>query len=172
MNIIKKIKAFYQRHKTTMNSVSPEDAIVIAQSHQGRLTAGQLARNSSLNYLQASLKLHCLSQKGYFRTALTDAGEVYLLKQGKEAGSLSHFSKKHLHLTDAEVLSAAIEHSGSLTPTRLCVATGSSIDVAQKKLEELHLKGVFELEVTNSGVILYVLNETDWREDSSTKKVG
>ncbi|WP_299461476.1 hypothetical protein [uncultured Microscilla sp.] len=170
MNIIKKIKAFYQRHKITMSSVSPEDAVVIAQNHQGRLTAGQLARNSSLNYLQASLKLHCLSQKGYFRTAFTDAGEVYLLRQGK--GSLNHFSKKHLHLTDAEVLSAAIEHNGELTLTRLCVATGSNIDIARKKLEELHLKGVFELEVTNNGVIVYVLNETDWREDSSTKKIG
>lgn len=154
-----------------MKSVSYEDVLGIAQDNHGQVTAGKLARETQLTYVQAMLKLQCLFEKGYFSMAFGNFTEVYVVKPARIPLGLNAKARKRTKLTDAEVIKAVMETGGKITPTALCVALECSLEDARNKLEELQLQDVFDLEVTNEGTVLYVLNDMEWFEDSKVKKI-
>lgn len=171
MSIFKKIKESYKKHKEALKSISDEELIDIIRENNGRITATGLARQTSLTYLQASIKLQGLYDKGYVSMSYTNNGftQVMTLKEHVVLQSKSIGSSK---LKDAEVLKATVDAGGKINPAALCMALDCSIDAARKKLDELQLKGVYDLEVTDKGSILYVLNDMGCFQDPKIKKIG
>jgi len=174
MNIFKKIKNAYQKHQEVMQSLSEEDILIIARDNNGRLTAHSLARQTPLTYIQASIKLQTLYNKGYFKIHYTAGGSQIMvlkqdaLKQVEQLPSIKRFAK----LSDAEVLKAAVNTGGRLTPASLCVALDCTIAQAQQKLDELQLQDVFRLEITDKGSIIYMLNDEELFQKTPLKKIG
>ncbi|HAS43269.1 MAG TPA: hypothetical protein DCS93_22505 [Microscillaceae bacterium] len=174
MNIFKKIKGAYQKHQEVMRSLSDEDILTIARDNNGRLTACSLARQTPLTYIQASIKLQILYNKGYFKIHYTAGGsQIMLLKQNvmtqvEQLPSIKRFTK----LSDAEVLKTAVNTGGKLTPASLCVALDCTIAQAQQKLDELQLQDIFRLEITDKGGIVYVLNDEELFQTIPLKKIS
>lgn len=65
----------------------------------------------------------------------------------------------HQVIKDGEVIVWAIEHQGFLTIQILAAKAKINLDEARYLLEKLHLKGVFELEISENGVLKYMLHE-------------
>lgn len=63
--------------------------------------------------------------------------------------------------SDKDIIDVAVASQGRATPTTLCAKLDISIDEASTKLEELHTKGIFELENTESGHLVYKLVDLD-----------
>ncbi|OJJ17512.1 hypothetical protein BKI52_26970 [marine bacterium AO1-C] len=181
MNIFKKIKNAYQKHQETLQkhrealrSLSDEEILIIARDNNNCLTAQMLSRQTPLTYVQASIKIQELYNKGYLKISYKLLGsQVMVLKQEaikqiEGLPSVKRFSK----LSDAEVLKAAINTKGILTPASLCVALDCTIAQAQQKLEELQLQDVFRIDITEKGSLVYVLNDEELFRNTSLKKIG
>ncbi|EAY30628.1 hypothetical protein [Microscilla marina] len=168
MKIFRKVKEVYKRHQKAMHSMSDDDILTIIRNNNGRITATGLARQTVLTYIQASLKLQSLYDKGYLKITYSNSGmtQIMVLK-AQTLPTIASSSK----LTDAKVLQVVIQAGGKITPAALCVALECSIDEARKKLDELQMKDVFDLEVTDKGAILYVLNDIDCFQDSKVKNL-
>lgn len=171
VSMLKKIKESYQKYKEALQSISEDELVNIIRENNGRITATGLAHQTSLTYLQASIKLQGLYDKGYLKITYSSNGltqimvlKEHIVSQNKLLGSS--------RLKDAEVLKVTVDAGGKITPAALCMALDCSIDAARKKLDELQLKDVFDLEVTDKGSILYVLNDIDCFQDSKVKKIG
>lgn len=63
--------------------------------------------------------------------------------------------------SDKDIIDVAVASQGKVTPTTLCAKLDISIDEATARLEELHNKGIFELENTESGHLVYKLVDLD-----------
>ncbi|WP_299455794.1 hypothetical protein [uncultured Microscilla sp.] len=63
--------------------------------------------------------------------------------------------------SDKDIIEVAVANGGRVTPTVLCARLDISIDEATSKLENLHTKGVFTLENTEAGHLVYVLIDFD-----------
>ncbi|OJJ15838.1 hypothetical protein BKI52_36580 [marine bacterium AO1-C] len=64
-------------------------------------------------------------------------------------------------VSDKDVIDVAIANQGKVTATILVARLDISIDEATQKLEELHNKGIFTLENTTSGHLVYKLVDMD-----------
>jgi predicted transcriptional regulator len=62
-------------------------------------------------------------------------------------------------LSDAEVIRHAVEANGDITATRLCLKANVTIEEATKKLDQLHTKGVFDIQTSDEGGFFYALND-------------
>lgn len=172
MNILKKIKDSYRKHKETMQCVSDDEILVMARDNNGRITASGLARQTPLTYFQASIKLQHLLNQGYLEMTYTAGGNQILILKESEAKRLQSVPPtRSLKLTDAKVLQAVVEAGGKATAASLCIILECSIDEARKKLDELQLKNVFDLEVTDKGSIRYVLNDMECFQQTKLKKI-
>lgn len=63
--------------------------------------------------------------------------------------------------SDKDIIDVAVANNGKVTPTVLCARLDISVDEATAKLENLHNKGIFTLENTKSGHLVYVLVDLD-----------
>ncbi|WP_299461478.1 hypothetical protein [uncultured Microscilla sp.] len=168
MKVFRKIKEAYKRHQEAMHSMSDDDILTIINDNNGRITATDLARQTVLTYIQASLKLQSLYDKGYLKITYSSTGLTQIMVLKTQVLSVTTSLSK---LTDAKVLQVAIQAGGKITPATLCVVLECSINEARKKLDELQMKDVFNLEVTDRGAILYVLNDIDYLQDSKVRKL-
>lgn len=74
-----------------------------------------------------------------------------------EAHMPAEFKK---NISDADIIRAAVNRGGILTPTALCLDRDIPYDTAEELMNELQLKGVFELIVNeHSGALEYHLND-------------
>ncbi|MEM1135821.1 MAG: hypothetical protein AAGI07_08265, partial [Bacteroidota bacterium] len=64
-------------------------------------------------------------------------------------------------ISDSEVIKLAASSKGKLTAASLCMKSGVSVDKAKETLNSLQDKGVFDIHVTDNGVIVYLLVDTD-----------
>lgn len=174
MSILKKIKNTYRKHQEAMKRFSDEEILMVARDNEGHLTARILARRTSLNYIQASIKLNILYNKGYFKTVYSKTGEAVLELKPDARKQITHLSSanRFAKLSDAEVLKAAVNTGGRLTPASLCVVLDCTIAQAQQKLDELQLQDIFRLEITDKGSIIYVLNDEELFQTTPLKKIG
>ena len=63
--------------------------------------------------------------------------------------------------SDKDVIDVAMANQGKVTATILCARLDISIDDATQKLDSLHNKGIFTLENTTSGHLVYELVDMD-----------
>lgn len=64
-------------------------------------------------------------------------------------------------VSDKDVIDVATANQGKVTATILVTRLDTSIDEATQKLEDLHNKGIFTLENTASGHLVYKLVDMD-----------
>lgn len=63
--------------------------------------------------------------------------------------------------SDKDIIDVAVANNGKVTATILCARLDISIDEATTKLEHLHNKGIFTLDNTESGHLVYMLVDLD-----------
>ena len=68
---------------------------------------------------------------------------------------------------DAEILRLAEEHGGKLTLVEVMSALAVSSDVAQSALEGFHSRDLAEIEITESGVLVYVFRDIQRLEEKA-----
>lgn len=175
MNIFKKVKNSYNKHREVMRSLSDDDVLMIARENNGRLTTCALSRQTNLSYIQASIKLQMLYYRGYFKINYNAMGSQIMVLKSSEQKRLAQMPKirRLSQITDAEVLKVALENRGVLTPASLCIAIECSVEVAQQKLDELQLQDIFKLEIADNGTILYMLNDIEhFQPSTQTPQIG
>ena len=157
-----------RKHRETMRSVTQNEIIAIALENGGKITSAALATRTPLSVYQASMKLQ--SMYGVFRTKYDykHQSNVFVLKKPEMYANLdlrapmqTTSSQKKKGISDAEVIQTALRTKGRITAGVLCVKADISIDEAKKRLQELQHKGVFDIEATASGALVYVLNELE-----------
>lgn len=176
MGIFSSIRNKIRKHRETMKSVSPNEIIAIALENGGKITAGALSARTVLSVQQAGMKLYTLNSQGVFRTKYDykDNANVFILKKPELYKNLNLQTPKRTiitpstekkTLTDASVIHTALKAKGRITPGVLCLKADISIDEAKKKLQELQHKGVFDIEATANGALVYVLNDLETFEE-------
>ena len=59
-----------------------------------------------------------------------------------------------IRIPDADVLELAVKNKGKLTPTRLCLDMKISLEAAAEKLDDLHEKGIFTVDVHEENAVM------------------
>lgn len=92
---------------------------------------------------------------------LPAAGAVALLAGRARARSRLTGRREQLRrqTIDAEVLRLAEQHGGKLTVVEVVGALAVSSEAAQATLEDFHSRELAEIEITDSGVIVYVFRD-------------
>jgi transcription initiation factor IIE alpha subunit len=76
-----------------------------------------------------------------------------------------HQPLEKIRIPDADILELAVKHKGKLTPTRLCLDMKISLEEAAEKLDSLHEKGIFTVDVHEENAIMeYYLLDKDLLE--------
>ncbi len=73
---------------------------------------------------------------------------------------VKHLKEKKFREIEKNIIATAIKHGGSITLVELTLKLDISIEEAQKELDLLTQKDIFELEVNDEGVLVYHLKET------------
>ncbi|RMG23834.1 MAG: hypothetical protein D6730_13715 [Bacteroidetes bacterium] len=165
--------SFIRNHRKKMKSVTAKQVIAIALQNDGKITPAVLAAHTPLRIWQASMKLQGLHGQGVFATKYDyrDNSYTFVLKKPELYKNLDLSTSQpaappsNKQLTDAEVIQWAYKARGRITPAILCIKAEVSIDEARQKLQELQHKGVFDIQATDSGALVYVLNELDTFQD-------
>jgi hypothetical protein len=158
-----------ERNSQVNQKVSNLEVVKIAREHNGRVSPALLSERSLLTLPESERKLYIMLSEGVFHYEYDENYQpVFVLNNlirralhNPENRLNTHTSLAPSRLTDSEVIKLAVETKGKLTATLLCLKAGISIDEAQATLERLQLKGVFDLQVTENGSMLYVLNDID-----------
>ncbi|TAH19961.1 MAG: hypothetical protein EAZ08_07840 [Cytophagales bacterium] len=158
-------KGYTEKVKRISNKISDKEVIEIARQNNGEISAVLLCEKTDLSLDEAQSKINSLLMAGIihqkwdwsdwtgtkYRYILKDANKNYEAIEGKKSKSI----------TDADIISAAIQTKGKITPTALCLKLNISIDEAKRRLEDLRKKEIFEIDVTETGSITYNLLDKD-----------
>ncbi len=68
-------------------------------------------------------------------------------------------------LTDAKAIKYAVKSGGRISIAALCMKADVSTEDAQRILENLQEKGIFEVKVSDSGTLYYELTDKDLIEN-------
>jgi predicted HTH transcriptional regulator len=154
-------KYFHQAlHELTDNQV-----IEWMIGQNGCITSRQLAEKSGISRNQAIIKLNAMLIKNLIEIDYHHYDpywdNFYKLPKSdlwNPAMSLGQVKpKKTTELTDSQVIRLALQNQNYLTVAYLCAQAEVSLEEAQKKLEELYLKNVFELNINENGGLIYTL---------------
>ena len=168
----------FRRYKEAVNSISDKEVIAIAAAAGGKISATSLCAQTDLTFNQAKIKLTAMHWKGIFNQKY-DYSEgyavTYLLKN-RDLISYANYISAPLRaatppataLSDALTITTAVRLKGKITPALLCVKANVSIEEAKKKLEELQRKGVFDIQATEDGTLIYVLHDLSAFEELGT----
>lgn len=169
MGIWKRTKEHFKKRREIYRSVTENEVIAMTLANDNKITSAALSTHTALSNMQARQKLTTMLSKGILiQKHDTSQGYAtyYKLKYPelfkdlpKNSGSKIRTSKTEKELTDAEVIAAAVKAKGRLIPGILCINAQISIDQAKDKLQELQHKGVFDIEVTEAGGLIYLLND-------------
>ncbi len=148
--------------------VSNREVVELAEEHGGSITTAKLAKSKDLTNSEAKTKLYSMMNKGIFNYGMSsDMQEEFSLNvtvrdalkgHEKPTGFTRNYKKR---LNDSEVIKLAAATGGKLTAAVLCMETDISIDQAKTMLDALQEKGVFEVQVTENGSIVYELIDMD-----------
>lgn len=87
-----------------------------------------------------------------------------LLWRGSRNGERKFLMSKY----EREILQAASQNGGHLTPTELAMKTDLSLKESKKVLETMQIEGYCELKISSNGSILFYFRELD-KEDGYTE---
>ncbi|GAB4197410.1 MAG: hypothetical protein OHK0057_24170 [Thermoflexibacter sp.] len=82
---------------------------------------------------------------------------------------LKDTQESKLRAIERNIIGIAIQHGGKTTPLELTLKLALSMEEAQKELDLLTGKDIFELEVSEEGRVVYRLKETLLGENERTK---
>lgn len=164
MNLIKSIKNYWQK---ALNEINDEEVIDWMVSRQGKITSRELAALSGLSRNQAIIKLNAMCVKHMIEIDYQHYDEgwnnYYKITHQTMLTKLNDkpLKKSKSRISDGEVIHLAMQNNNFMTATLLCAKTDLNYEECQDKLEELYMKNVFELLVSDNGTIRYVLRETE-----------
>jgi len=146
--------------------------VEIARDLGGKISIRELSDITGLSKGEARVKLYVMLSQGVFAYDYNESyEETFKLTQAlpqkrnfKGTLNLNQNQPTQKDLSDGDIISLAVKSKGKLTPASLCMKAKISVDDAKEKLNELHEKGVFEIKVTDSGTVTYVINDLDLLE--------
>jgi hypothetical protein len=157
----------FRRYREAVNSISDKEVIALAAAADGKISPTSLCAQTDLSFNQAKIKLTAMHWKGVFN-AKYDYTEGYsvmyvlknrdLLRQQFSSPPPPRSVAPHA-LSDAVAITTAVRLKGKITPALLCVRANVPVEDARRKLEELQRKGVFDIQATEDGTIVYLLND-------------
>jgi predicted transcriptional regulator len=159
------IKNYMEKSKELNTKISDKEVIEIARQNNGEISAVLLCEKTDLTLDEAQAKINRLMMTGIVHQKWdwndwTGNKYKYILKDAnKDFTSIE--GKKSTNTTDADVISAAVQSKGKITPTALCLKLNISVDEAKRRLEDLRKKEIFEIDVTDNGAITYSLIDKD-----------
>lgn len=164
----------YNQYNVGINSLSDKKVIELAHASGGSLTIPDICEETGVTKGEARIKLYTMLAQGVFEY---DYDNLTL----QEVFTFSHATRKKLkyeemphrpnqsfksRLSDGEIISYAVRGKGKITAASLCLKADVSVDDAKERLNDLHEKGIFEIKVTESGTITYIINDLDLLEDN------
>ncbi|WP_041264050.1 hypothetical protein [Bernardetia litoralis] len=159
--------------RRALRHVSPKEIAQIIKENDGKITAQELHQQTAIPYWVAQLVLTELTEqklleekheKNRFGRRIkqfalsTFPTEQNFRFQLQGLGTTTQLKAKD-PLSDADVISHAVDAHGNITAARLCLKTNVTIEEAAKKLDELHTKGVFDIQTSDEGGFFYALND-------------
>lgn len=159
------IKNYTEKAKQIAYKVSDKEVIEIARQNNGEISAVLLCEKTDLSLDEAQSKINSLLMSGIIHqkwdwSDWSGTKYKYILKDANKNFEAID-GKKSKNITDAEVISAAIQTKGKITATALCLKLDISIDEAKRRLEDLRKKEIFDIDVTDTGAITYALIDKD-----------
>lgn len=159
------IKNYMEKSKELNAKISDKEVIEIARQNNGEISAVLLCEKTDLSLDEAQAKINRLLMTGIvhqkwdwndwsgnkYKYILKDANKDFTSIEGKKSTTTS----------DADVITAAVQAKGKITPTALCLKLNISVDEAKRRLEDLRKKEIFEIDVTENGAITYTLIDKD-----------
>lgn len=158
-------------------TISEENMIWLAQQYQGRMSAAILVAATNLTVDEAKREIARFKDMGILSTQYDDSWQtVYVLnkdlpiKIDTTAKAPTQeiqmpVNQSFVKIIDAEVIGLAVKGKGKITVASLCLKKTISVEEAQKILDELYKKGIFDLKVTDNGTIEYWLNDMSLLEE-------
>ncbi|WP_338762662.1 hypothetical protein WAF17_18050 [Bernardetia sp. ABR2-2B] len=159
--------------RRALRHVSPKEIAQLIKDNEGKITAQELHQRTAIPYWVAQLVLTELTEqklleekyeKNRFGRRVKQfelsvfPTEQNLRFQLQGIASTTPLKAKE-ELLDADVIRHAVDAHGSITATRLCLKTNVTIEEAAKKLDQLHTKGVFDIQTSDEGGLFYALND-------------
>jgi predicted transcriptional regulator len=153
----------------SLEVLNEEDMLLIAAKTKSEINAVNICLHSNLPYSEAKKELTKWKEKGLLKTLYSSdmMSKTYILNKNipehilLKAVSSSNVPAKIKHsnssLSDADIISVAVSEKGKLTATMLCLRKNIPIEQAQQLLERLHEKQVFEIVISDKGVVEYHL---------------
>jgi predicted transcriptional regulator len=159
------IKNYTEKSKELNAKISDKEVIEIARQNNGEISAVLLCEKTDLSLDEAQDKINRLLMSGIIHqrwdwSDWSGTKYKYVLKDANKDFTAIE-SKKSTNASDAEVISAAVQSKGKITPTALCLKLNISVDEAKRRLEDLRKKEIFEIDVTENGAITYSLIDKD-----------
>jgi hypothetical protein len=162
----------HERNALINAKISNQEVLRIAREHNGRVSVGLLAQKTTLDFIEAERKLYIMLSEGIFHHEYDENYQpIFVLNPHPTptpTRTVAHETPPRemkglpapIILSDGEVIRYAVESKGKLTPSLLCMKAKIQFDDAKTVLERLQRKGVFDVEVLDGGVLVYVL--PDW----------
>jgi predicted HTH transcriptional regulator len=72
---------------------------------------------------------------------------------------VKHLQEKKTQRNRKNIIATTIEHGGRITPIELTLKLDISLEEAQEELDLLTQKDIFELEISEDGVLFYYLKK-------------
>ena len=165
------IYLYYQeseKNAVVRMKISNSEVVRLAQENNGKLTPQLLSERTELSRNEASRKLYLMLSEGVFRYEYDDNYLPVFSLSNVVKRALEHSHEAEIpartisyKLSDSEVISIALKAGGKISTVSLCVKGNVSVDEAQLILERLHSRGVFDVEIKDTGSLVYVLNDLD-----------
>ncbi|NJL14341.1 MAG: hypothetical protein HC913_15910 [Microscillaceae bacterium] len=159
-----------EKNALVRRKISNGEVVKIARNHRGRLTPRTLSEYTDLSESEASRKLHLMLYEGIFKYeydenylpvfTLSNVVQRALLDSPPDLQPL-YLRSEVTRLSDSEVIGIALKANGRISATSLCLRGKVPIEEAQYILERLQARGVFDVEVTENGTVVYRLHDLD-----------
>lgn len=157
-----------RKYARALQKITNTEVIDLIHQHSGQIRIDDFISSTGLSREDAKYKLSSmLSQRiltieynERFETvyALSDIVKNVLLDA---KSSLFAYKRAAMSIPDAEVIRIAVQGDGRISAASLCLKANISADKAKEKLEELYQKGIFQVDVSDNGTVIYFLNDIE-----------
>ncbi|UZR95357.1 hypothetical protein [Chondrinema litorale] len=158
------------KQKQIDNKIPNRQVVEMAEKNSGKITVSQLSSMINISSGDARAKLYSMLSSGIFEYGMNDKlqEEFVLCKNVRDAlknntdiNTTAYQNPKSKEINDSQVIKLAAKSNGRLTTASLSMKSGISVDKSQEILNNLQDKGIFDIQVTNNGAIVYQLIDTD-----------
>ena len=161
---------YQQNYNRIARKISDREIIHIARENGGRITPADLVETTNLTIGEANIKVQQLLNTGILKYKLTNSFKVvYELDSSIDAKSIKLPKRikpaQNQGISDGDIIAQAVKSKGQLSAAKLCMRFSISIEEAEKRLRFLQEKGVFYMDVNESGTILYILSDLSLLEE-------